>query len=179
MLIVAPPDAAEIRCNAVFEALLRAMSRPGEAQFLPTPGMAGIIEALIDLECTAYAEAAELRAWLSAAGALLAEDIAQAGYVFVDSLAGFEAWLPSINRGSALYPDAGATLVAAAGHGRGSRLRLMGPGIAESRDILVDVPAGFWDLRAQLSAYPEGFDLILVDGVSVIAIPRSTQVEVL
>lgn len=179
MLSVAPPDAAEIRCNAVFEALLWAMSRPGEAQLLPAPGMAGIIETLIDLECTAYAEGEELRARLAATGALLTEDIGQAGYVFVDSLMDFEAWLPAVNRGSALYPDAGATLVAAASHGRGSRQRLTGPGIAENRDILVDVPAGFWDLRAQLSAYPEGFDLILVDGASAIAIPRSTHVEVL
>jgi alpha-D-ribose 1-methylphosphonate 5-triphosphate synthase subunit PhnH len=34
-------------------------------------------------------------------------------------------------------------------------------------------------MREQLCAYPEGFDLLLVDGRSVIGIPRSTQIEVL
>ena len=179
MLSVAPPDAAELRCNATFEALLWAMSRPGETQALPAPGMVGLVETLIDLECSAYAEDEALKAQIIATGALLTKDIAEAGYVFLDSLADVESRLVRINCGSALYPDEAATLVASAGQGRGPRLRLTGPGIESGRELSLDVPAGFWAWRARLSTYPEGFDLILVDGASLIAIPRSTQVEVL
>ncbi len=179
MLTVAPPDAAETRCNATFEALLWAMSRPGDIRTLPEPGMDGVIETLIDLECSAYAESEALRARLAASGALLTDTLADATYVFVDSLDSFETRLGGLNCGSAFYPDDGATLVASVAHGRGPRLRLSGPGIETATEIALDIPAGFWAWRAQLSAYPEGFDLVLVDGASVIAIPRSTQVEVL
>ena len=64
-------------------------------------------------------------------------------------------------------------------HGSGQRLRLTGPGIDGSRDMAVALPAAFWALRQQLCAYPGGFGLLLVDGRSVIGIPRSTQIEVL
>lgn len=179
MLTVAPPDALETRSNATFEALLWAMSRPGDIRTLPEPGMNGVIETLIDLECSAYAESDALRARLVVSGALLADTVADAAYVFVESLDAFETRLFGLNCGSAFYPDDGATVIVPASHGRGPRLRLTGPGIETATEIDLDIPAGFWAWRAQLSAYPEGFDLILVDGASVIAIPRSTQVEVL
>lgn len=179
MLTVAPPDAAELRCNATFEALLWAMSRPGEVRTLPEPGVDGVIETLIDLECSAYAESDGVRSRLAASGALLTETLADATYVFVESLDDFATRLSGLNCGSAFYPDDGATLIVPVAHGQGLRLRLTGPGIETSRDIAVEVPAGFWSWRAQLSLYPEGFDLILIHGASIIAIPRSIQVEVL
>ena len=40
MLTVAPPDAAEARCNATFEALMWSMARPGDVRELPEAGMA-------------------------------------------------------------------------------------------------------------------------------------------
>lgn len=178
MLTVSPPDALELRCNATFESLLWAMSRPGDARLLPAPGMDGVIETLIDLECSAYAESEALRVLLLASGAVLAEEVADAGYVFLDDLADFNTRLARLNCGSAFYPDDGATLIVPAAHGRGPRLRLTGPGIETETEIALDVPAGFWAWRAKKAAYPEGFDLILLDGASVIAIPRSTQVEV-
>jgi alpha-D-ribose 1-methylphosphonate 5-triphosphate synthase subunit PhnH len=45
--------------------------------------------------------------------------------------------------------------------------------------LTLAVSPAFWAMRAMLCAYPEGFDMLLVDGRSVIGIPRSTQVEVL
>ena len=179
MLTVAPPDAVELRANATFEALMWALSRPGDSRDMPEAGLAGIVETLVDLECAAYADTPALRADIAATGALRADDFSSADHVFLSSLEGAEARLASLNCGSALYPDDGATLVAAVRHGTGQPLRLTGPGVDGSVDITLGISPAFWALRAMLCAYPEGFDMLLVDGRSVIGVPRSTQVEVL
>ena len=178
MLTVAAPDAAEARCNATFEALMWSMARPGDVRELPEAGMAQIVEALIDRECVAYADSADLGQKIADSGARLGEP-ADADHLFLDSLDGASETLAAIRCGSALYPDDGATLVAQVAHGAGQRLRLTGPGIDGARDMAIALPPAFWALREQLCAYPEGFDLLLVDGRSVIGIPRSTQIEVL
>jgi alpha-D-ribose 1-methylphosphonate 5-triphosphate synthase subunit PhnH len=178
MLTVAPPDAAEARCNATFEALMWSMARPGEVRELPEAGMAPIVEALIDRECVAYADNPVLGRQICDTGAVLGEP-ASADHLFLDRLEGASDTLAAIRCGSALYPDDGATLVAQVAHGSGQRLRLSGPGIDGARDMAIAVPAEFWAMREMLCAYPEGFDLLLVDGDKVIGIPRSTQIEVL
>lgn len=178
MLTVAPPDAAEARCNATFEALMWSMARPGAVRELPEAGMAPIVEALIDRECVVYADSLTLGRQIAATGAVLGEP-AKADHLFLDRLEGASDALATIRCGSALYPDDGATLVAQVAHGSGQRVRLTGPGIEGARETTVALPAEFWTLRERLCAYPEGFDLLLVDGRSVIGIPRSTQIEVL
>jgi alpha-D-ribose 1-methylphosphonate 5-triphosphate synthase subunit PhnH len=179
MLTIAPPDAAEQRCNATFEALMWSMARPGEPQMLPALGLAGVVETLVDIECSVFAEDQALRTYAAETGARIVDDPADADHVFLESLDAPEALLVAIPCGSALYPDDGATVVANAPHGRGHRLRLTGPGIEGVRELALGVSPAFWNLRAQLCAYPEGFDLLLVDGPAVVGIPRSTKVEVL
>lgn len=178
MLTVAAPDQTEARSNASFEALMWAMSRPGEKRLLPEPGLGSIIEALIDLECAVFADSAELGAQLAATGARIAPEPGMADHVFLDAMDRTGAGLHAINCGTALYPDEGATLVARVAHS-GQRLRLMGPGIEGMREVALDLAPQFWAQRERLCAYPAGFDLVLVDGPAVIAIPRSTKVEVL
>jgi alpha-D-ribose 1-methylphosphonate 5-triphosphate synthase subunit PhnH len=179
MLTVAPPDAFELRTNGTFEALMWALSRPGDIRDMPEAGLVPVIEALVDLECAVFADAPDLRAEVAATGALLVDDLSQADHVFLSSLEGLESRLTSLRCGSALYPDDGATLVAVARHGTGQRLRLSGPGVDGVTEISLGVSPGFWALRDMLCAYPEGFDVFFVDGRSVIGIPRSTKVEVL
>ena len=179
MLTIAPADATEMRCNAIFEALMWSMARPGEARTLPEPGLAGLIETLVDIECAVFADDVALRERVLHTGALIAESPADADHVFLTSLDNAETLLPMLRRGSALYPDDGATLAVNATHGRGHRLRLTGPGIEGARDVTLGVSPAFWALREQVCIYPEGFDLLLVDGDAVIGIPRSTNVEVL
>lgn len=179
MLTVASPDAAELRCNATFEALMWSMARPGGSRSMPEAGLAGLIETLVDIECVVFADDTALLACAAQTGALLAQTPGEADHVFLTSLEGVEAVLPSLQRGTALYPDHGATLAANVAHGRGHRVRLTGPGIEGECDVTLGISPGFWDLRARLCAYPEGFDLLLVDGQAVIGIPRSTKVEVL
>jgi alpha-D-ribose 1-methylphosphonate 5-triphosphate synthase subunit PhnH len=179
MLTVAPPDAVELRSNATFEALMWALSRPGDIRDMPETGLAAIAETLVDLECVVFADDADLRSQIAATGALVADDLSQADHVFLSSLEGMEARLATIRCGSALYPDDGATLVANVRHGIGQRVRLSGPGVDGTLDVTLGISPGFWAMRAMLCAYPEGFDMLLVDGRSVIGIPRSTLVEVL
>ena len=179
MLTVTAPDAAEARCNATFEALMWSMARPGEVRELAEPGLAPIVEALIDRECAAYTDSAALASIIVDTGAVLAVDLAMADHLFLDELTRTGGELAAIRCGSALYPDDGATLVAQVAHGTGQRLRFTGPGIDGARDMMIALPPEFWAMRARLCAYPEGFDLLLVDGQAVIGIPRSTQIEVL
>lgn len=179
MLTVAPPDALELRANATFEALMWALARPGRNRDMPEAGLAAIAESLVDLECTVFADDPALIGRIAATGALVTDDLSDADHVFLSSLGGIEARLSTIRRGSALYPDDGATLVAGVRHGVGQTVRLAGPGVDGAVELALGIPASFWAMRAMLCAYPEGFDMLLVDGRSVIGIPRSTQVEVL
>ena len=178
MLTVAPPDAAEARCNATFEALMWSMARPGSVREMPEPGLAPIVEALIDRECVAYAQSAALSRQIADTGASLGGP-GSADHLFLDRLDGAsDAW-SALRCGSALYPDQGATLVAQVAHGTGQRLRFTGPGVDGLCDMAIALPAEFWAMRGRLCAYPMGFDMLLVDGRAVIGIPRSTQIEVL
>lgn len=178
MLTVAPPERSEVRANATFEALMWAMARPGEVRELPAAGLAPVAEALVDLECTAWSDSAELRRLLTETGAALGE-IATADHLFVEQLGDDLSALASLNCGSALYPDDGATLVIAAPLDRGQLLRLRGPGVDGTLEPRIALPVAFWKLREALCLYPEGFELFVVDGQKVIGIPRSTTIEVL
>ena len=176
MLTVSLPDAAEARCNRTFEALMWAMARPGQVRDMGEPGLAPVVEALIDRECVVHTDSATLAPFIANTGATPGT-IEMADHLFHETL-DIEA-LVSVRCGTALYPDDGATVVLQAAHGSGTRLRLTGPGVDGTCDITLAIPPAFWSLRAALCAYPEGFDLLLVDARAVIGIPRSTHVEVL
>jgi alpha-D-ribose 1-methylphosphonate 5-triphosphate synthase subunit PhnH len=64
--------------------------------------------------------------------------------------------------------------------GSGIQLRLTGPGIETQRIVHVGgIDPAFWDARHAAIRYPLGFDLILIDRATIIALPRSTTIEVL
>lgn len=177
---VPAPDAFEARTNACFEALMRALSRPGSVQELPAPGPLGIAEALLDRECRVFAEDAALAQRIAGFGATLAP-IPEADHCFLSlaDAAGL-ARLAQVPVGSPLYPDAGATVVAEARFGEGQRLQLTGPGIETAAGIaLGGLAEDLWPLRAARCRYPAGFDLFLLCGAKVIGLPRSTMIEVL
>lgn len=178
MLSVPHRSEAETRANASFEALLWALSRPGLPRSLPAPGEAPIIEALIDRECRVHCADPRLIPLAMQAGAEIAE-IGQADHVFLGELSDPDPLL-SVQLGSDLYPDDGATVVVQARFNSGPHLRLTGPGIDGALAVqIAGLPVGFWSTRARLIRYPMGFDLFLLDGDRVIGIPRSTTVEVL
>jgi alpha-D-ribose 1-methylphosphonate 5-triphosphate synthase subunit PhnH len=172
------PDAFETRTNATFEALMWALSRPGAVQDLPAPGMTGIAEALLDRECRVFCDDPDLADHIAAFGAALMP-LPLADHCFL-SLGTINDRLAQVAVGSALYPDAGATMVAEAQFGTGQPLRLTGPGIETFAEVALDgIAPGFWAMRAALCRYPAGFELFLICGAQVIGLPRSTTIEVL
>lgn len=172
------PDAFETRTNATFEALMWALSRPGTVQDLPAAGLTGIAEALLDRECRVFCDDPALADRIAAFGAVLMP-LPLADHCFL-SLGSFSDRLAQVAVGSALYPDAGATVLAEAKFGTGQRLRLTGPGIETFASIALEgIAPGFWAMRAGLCRYPAGFDLFLICGAQVIGLPRSTTIEVL
>lgn len=173
---IAPQMTADDACAAAtFDALMRAAAEPGRIWPLPGSDPALMAEALLDREVSVHATDPVLAVRIAALGALAADQEA-ADYVFAPA----RADLPSrMKTGTLADPDLGATLIAPAVFGRGTSLRLTGPGIAIARDIAVEgIPAAFWTARAAALRYPRGFDIFLHDGASVIGLPRSTQIEV-
>ncbi|MGB0659494.1 MAG: phosphonate C-P lyase system protein PhnH [Mangrovicoccus sp.] len=179
MVATAPsPSAEERRANAGFEALLWGFARPGRICQLPANGEDSLIEALIDRECSVYCADPLLMAKIMHQGAQIC-DPAQADHLFLGALSDLDI-LRQLRLGSDLYPDEGATVILRAGFGSGPLLRLTGPGVDGAVEIAVaGLPDGFWSLRAAMIRYPMGFELVLLDGDRLIALPRSTQVEML
>ena len=179
MTLAPAPDAAETRDNATFDAILAALSRPGTLRRMPEPGSAPIVAALIDRECRVWAEDPGLEALLRASGAtVVPPDLA--GHLFL-SLATDAAlgMLARATTGDSLYPDEGATVVIPVRLGEGPELRLTGPGIETEARLRIDgLHSGLWALRAGLCRYPQGIEMIFVDGDRIAALPRSTTVEV-
>ena len=196
MLVTPMPDADEVRENAAFGALLGALARPGTWNDLPEPGAACLLRALCDRETRVFADDPAIAALLAGLGAaIVAPAEADHAMLSLSQEAGL-AKLALLPVGSAVYPDHGATVVvplcgshgkrattARSGDGRDSetvKLRLTGPGIDGSVDLhLPGVHPGVWDLRARLCRYPLGWELVFVEGRRIVAIPRSTFVEVL
>ncbi|MCI4214768.1 phosphonate C-P lyase system protein PhnH [Dickeya dianthicola] len=89
------------------------------------------------------------------------------------SLAGFAA-------GDEMAPENSATLVLEVpALGGGRALRLIGPGIAEARMIAPQLPASVLDyLEHRPHAFPAGLDFLFTCGSTLMALPRTTHVEV-
>ncbi|AJC65883.1 phosphonate C-P lyase system protein PhnH [Dickeya zeae] len=89
------------------------------------------------------------------------------------SLAGFAA-------GDEMAPENSTTLVLEVpALGGGRALRLSGPGIAEARMIAPQLPASVLDyLEHRPHAFPAGLDFLFTCGNALMALPRTTHVEV-
>lgn len=89
--------------------------------------------------------------------------------------------LTQFNAGSDAFPDRSTTLILqVADIGGGAPVRLTGPGIESEATLRVaGVPAYFWTARhRQQDAFPRGIDLIFTCGNQLVALPRSTKIEV-
>lgn len=180
MLATPVPDEDEIRDNAAFSAVMWAMARPGTVQDLPEPGLEPVIRALVDRECRASADDPATEAMLRDTGAsLVPEALADHVCLSLGGDTGLERFL-RLSSGDALYPETGATVLARAVIGTGPGLRLSGPGIATTVGLrLGGLHPGLWPARARLCRYPLGVEMIFIDGARLVALPRSTNVEVL
>ncbi|MGL5698852.1 MAG: phosphonate C-P lyase system protein PhnH, partial [Kluyvera sp.] len=88
--------------------------------------------------------------------------------------------LNALSSGSAVTPESGATLIVQVASLSGGRmLRLTGAGIAEERMIAPQLPECIiHELTERPHPFPLGIDLILTCGERLLAIPRTTHVEV-
>lgn len=173
--------------QAVFRAVLDAMSRPGTVHEVGAPAeppaplgraTAAVLLTLADTDTPFWldpaAEAA--RDWtVFHCGAPLADpgDAAIAVALGPVALDGFGA-------GTDEQPEAGATVVLqVAALGRGQVLVLSGPGLPHPAALRVDgLPAGFaaaWARNAAL--FPRGVDVVLCAGDRLAALPRTVSVQ--
>lgn len=180
MLAPPLPDAAESRDNASFAALLEALSRPGTVHDIPEPGLRPLVLTLIDRECLVTADMSELRELIRASGAtLVADELADHAILDLSTEAG-ALRLARVPTGDLLYPETGATVLAEARIGSGQRLRLTGPGVDGTAEVAIGgLHPGVWTTRDRVCQYPFGIELVLVDGLRIVALPRSVNVEVL
>jgi alpha-D-ribose 1-methylphosphonate 5-triphosphate synthase subunit PhnH len=91
--------------------------------------------------------------------------------------------LINISVGTPEQPDRGATVIYPVDHlnARGRvKITLNGPGIRKESEIFLDgVDAQELELARQLnSRFPLGIDLLFCDSESVLALPRSTRMEI-
>lgn len=184
--------AAETLARESFQALLSALSNPGQIVRLPGNSLATrqacrqIGFTLLDLETSFYTPDPALAAELLVSGARPLS-VANAAYLFFPESAAFTppaltqtlADLEQAAMGTITDPDEGATLIIGCRLGEGRLLRLQGPGIQHQSEVRVaDLPLEFWHLRAAKISYPLGIDLFLVDGGQVVGLPRSTVIEI-
>ena len=179
--------------QAVFKAVMDAMAEPGTVHSLPpaavppapmSAGAGAIALTLCDHDTpvalsTPLVEAG-VPAWLAfQTGALVTDDRTEAQFAFLDRDSGLGA-LPSFSPGEQDYPDRSATIVLdIASLREGSDYTLEGPGIEEIRILTAaGLPAHFDSLWTQNNRlFPRGVDLILVAGLDIVCLPRTTRIR--
>lgn len=177
--------------QSAFRLLMDAMANPGRIVDLgagvrgPAPldnAAAPILATLADYDTPVWFEddaADDAAAWLGFhTGTTRVFDPSACAFAVLSAGSAVEGWA-LFPTGTSSYPDRSATLIlpVAALEG-GAPLVLRGPGI-ETEALLAPagLPAGFVDaMAANRAAFPLGFDLVLVCGSDVAALPRTTRI---
>jgi len=186
--------------QAVFRLLLEAMSRPGRVQSLPAachstlgrpdglaPALAASLLTLLDADTRLWIgpaqDTATVRAWLRFhTGTALTAHPEQADFALLTAHEAIPTLLGRLQPGSDVAPQDSATVlvVVDALVPGGAAQRWRGPGIEHEHRLGVLGPTPeFWTWRsAQQNHYPCGLDAIFFAGEHLVALPRSTVVEV-
>ncbi|MAU12191.1 MAG: phosphonate C-P lyase system protein PhnH [Anaerolineaceae bacterium] len=169
--------------RATFLALMWSLSYPGRIYELPenSDPFHAIADTLLDLETTFYTPDSDLALYL---GRNSARDVSaeRADYHFYPQL--MSDMLDIVERatnGTLLYPDQGASLFIGCNLDGDTPLSLTGPGIPPAQSMTIHVsgiPDTFWDLRDSKNRYPRGWDVYLVDGSSIVGLPRTTIITI-
>ncbi len=174
----------EMRTRHSFQAMMRALSHPGCIFNLLDNSQniyADLADSLLDLETSFYCEDHALLPILNKTGAReLPSD--RAAYHFYPSITDSQInTIVTANIGTLTYPDQGATIFISCHFGQGIQLKLTGPGIPPSTNRIIQVngiPHHFWQRRKEIARYPRGWDIFLIDGNSIIGLPRSTRIMI-
>lgn len=176
--------------QAVFRAVLDALSRPGRLQTLdasdglqaPAPlsrGLTALLLTLLDAETSLHLEGplASDAAWMYARFHTGVQPTGREAADFV-AVRAADAHFDLLRLGTDEAPQHGATLIVDTHTLAGSSLVLSGPGIEHTQRIgLCGLSEAFWQQRiAQERHFPRGVDLLIVCGSQLIAVPRSTRI---
>ena len=177
--------------QAVFRAVLDAMARPGRLQKAAlldeppaplAPATAAICLALVDQDTPLWI-APDLRSQAAETflkfhcGCPIVDDRSKAAFAIASA-----GKLPSLDGfaiGDDAYPETSTTvIVQTGGLATGGGLALSGPGIKDTHSLAVTgLRAGVWREWAENGVlFPCGIDLILADGATLAALPRTTNV---
>ncbi|WP_316158022.1 MULTISPECIES: phosphonate C-P lyase system protein PhnH [unclassified Bradyrhizobium] len=181
-----------LSAQSTFRTVMEAMARPGNVRQVEVnvgrpsslmPGAAAIALTLFDHDTPIWLDAPlagtpEVGAWLKFhTGAPIVADAALASFALVAE----PQALPSPSSfalGSAEYPDRSTTLILQVPSlSRGPALKLRGPGIDGATSLCATVaPVDLFErLSINEKLFPRGVDVVLVDGSSIVAIPRTTR----
>jgi len=179
--------------QAVFRALLRALSRPGEIENLPglvrppmplNPAAGAVISCLADADTPIFldrplAASEAVRDWIGFhIGAPIVSLPGRSSFAVIAEpekmppLADF--WL-----GTEEYPDRSTTVILQVKGFEGSRhLTLQGPGIAETSALAPDpLPERLLvQLAENRRIFPRGVDIVFASRQAIAGLPRSTRI---
>lgn len=177
--------------QAVFRRLMDAMASPGsivdlgDAILPPTPlspAAGAILAALADYDTPVWFEASNMSdaaAWLAFhTGAKASAEAVDATFAVLVPGSAAARW-SRFAVGTPSYPDRSATLLLPVEDLRtGPSFELKGPGIETAVRIAPSgLPNGFAGAMTENRArFPLGFDLLLVCGREVLALPRTTRI---
>lgn len=177
--------------QAVFRKVMDAMAHPGRIVDLGEPAHApaplgaaasAVLATLADYDTPVWFEAEDVSdaaSWLSfQTGAPVTDDPGAASFAVLSAQSAVDTW-PRFAVGTSSYPDRSATLLLPVQSLPGGHaLRLTGPGIETASAIApAGLPAGFSAAMARNAAlFPLGFDLLLVCGGELLALPRTTRI---
>jgi alpha-D-ribose 1-methylphosphonate 5-triphosphate synthase subunit PhnH len=177
--------------QVIFRGVMNAFARPGTIADLGRPlgapaplipAAAAFLAALADLETPIWLEDCSEAAasWLTfQTGAPFAKEPEAARFAVCSAEAELSRW-QRFPVGTAAYPDRSATLLLPVRSWSGGHpLTLIGPGIETSRLIApAGLPEGFLGaMAANAALFPCGLDLLLVCGMEIMALPRTTRVR--
>ncbi|MGA0601323.1 phosphonate C-P lyase system protein PhnH [Caulobacter sp. KR2-114] len=177
-----------------FRRIMDAVARPGtRADFglaaAPPAGLdvaaATLALTLFDFETPVWLDpalrAGEAQTWVRFhCGCPLTPDPAQAAFAVVTDIAAAPP-LAAFNPGDAKYPDRSTTVILQVEElDGGEAVALSGPGIQDHVIVAPrGLPAGFWGQMQENNArFQFGVDVLLVCGPALIAVPRSSQIQI-
>ncbi|EIM27030.1 phosphonate C-P lyase system protein PhnH [Microvirga lotononidis] len=179
-----------LQSQATFRLVMDAMAQPGrivdvgEPVRAPAPldpAAAAFLATLADYDTTVWFEddgADAAASWLTFhTGAPVTKDPSTASFVLLSKGSPAAGWL-EFPMGSLPYPDRSATLLLPVESLRdGTPLTIRGPGIETVATIApCCLPDGFIETMAINAArFPQGFDLVLICGSELLALPRTTR----
>jgi alpha-D-ribose 1-methylphosphonate 5-triphosphate synthase subunit PhnH len=163
----------------IFRQLMRAFSYPGRIETLATSGAHALtltLAALID-RGSSLADPQNLLDDLTRQRLQTPLTVAERAHFVVADGTRPPAFTPAL--GSLESPEHGATIVlTVVALGAGTDCRLEGPGIAGSQSLAVTglEPSWLEQRRSWNSAFPLGVDIILLDTIHAVALPRTTRI---